>query len=227
MNKSSIRVGLLCLIALILYLKASDDPILPFLSGTYLEPMFLRFDVGNSILKDLSIGILVSTIFWYFNVHLPSQRTRLNNINRLNRALKLILEANDGNPYHWDKHYIHCKPLGENDLETIKNIRLKIESGEIYNSLAEKTFYETCNESYEIFRFLSIAANEISSEHGGLWDSLTRNITQIGKFQPEYQKKKIESGWEFGDKRVDFSQGKFRLNMIEIMEKLEKWIKLK
>lgn len=49
---------------------------------------------------------------------------------------------------------------------------------------------------------------------------MTRNITQIGKLQPEYQESKIK-----GDYIIDFSKGVFALNMNELLDKMEIWVK--
>lgn len=110
-HKSIILISLVCFIALFFYLKANDDPIWILIRETRLESWFYQFYNANSLIKDISIGILVSTIFWFFNIYLPEIKARKQKIERLNRALKLILEAHDGNPYGWDKHYLHCEPL--------------------------------------------------------------------------------------------------------------------
>ncbi|MDC4850899.1 hypothetical protein NQ857_16620 [Acinetobacter baumannii] len=224
-DKQLILIFILCGLALLFYFKANDDPIWPYLKGTWFESSFYKWDTGSSLVRDLCIGILVSTVFWVFNVYLPEKRDRKRKLSRLNRALKLILEAKNGNPFGWDKHYIYCNPLDYSDIADIQELTQSINSGKIYNTLAEKAFYELCNESYEMFRILSIAANEISAEHGALWDSMTSNISQIGKFHPDYFEKIQKSGWKLGDEPIDFSEGLFKLNMIELLEKMEQWIK--
>lgn len=220
-DRQPLGVFALCLIALFLYIKTNDDPLLPFLDGSCIEFLFLKWETGNSLTRDLSIGFLVSIIFWIFNVYLPSNRAMAQKKGRLNRALFLILESFQGNPYHHDKHYIHCRELSFIDLEAIKTIKDSLDKKEIYGSLGEKAFYEICSESYDLFKFLSIAANEISPMHGALWDSITRNITVIGRMHDQWSKDKAKDGYKIG---VDYSKGTLWLNLTEILESMEKWM---
>ena len=222
-DKQLFLISLFCFFALLVYLKANDDPIMPIMKDTMWEVVFQRWDTGSSLVKDLCIGILVSTIFWIFIVYLPENNAVKAKKKRLNRALFLIIEACGGNPWHWDKHYIHCKELSFEDLPELINIKKLLDKGELYGGLGEKAFFETCYENYEIFRFLSIAANEISPEHGALWDSITRNITRIGKQYPDWVDARKKDGCRVG---VDYSSGALWLNLTEILESGEKWLKL-
>ncbi|WP_180182821.1 hypothetical protein [Acinetobacter sp. YH01020] len=222
-DRQLILVIILCTFALFLYVKTSDDPLIDFLNGSCIESLFLKLEIGNSLLKDLSIGILVSTIFWTFNNYLPSRKLINQKIGRLNRALYLILESFKGNPFHHDKHYINCRELNINDLSAIKHIKELLDSKKIYGSMGEKCFFEICSESYDLFKFLSIAANEISPEHGALWDSLTRNITVIGRLYDQWFEDRAKEGIKAG---VDYSKGTLWLNLTEILEALEKWMEL-
>lgn len=225
-KKQLYSMVVLCLVSLLVYFKTSSDPIFSLIQGTFLESFFYQFAEGNNILNALSIGILVSSIFWYLNIYLPENRVKNSKLKRLNKALMLIIEAKNGNPYSWDKHYIHCLPFEKKHLIFLKEVKDQLDNKKIYNSLAEKAFYEICESSFELFNFLSITANEVSPKHGELWDSMARNIAQIGKFYPEFHRKKIDSGWRLGDKKQDFSSGLFELNMTELLEKIEKWIDL-
>lgn len=222
-DKQLAIIIILCIVSVILYLKTNDDPLIEMLKGTLFESWFYKFEVGNSLLKDLSIGILVSTIFWLFNVYLPEKKKIKEKVGRLNRALFLILESFEGGMFHHDKHYIHCRELNPIDLNTIGLIKDSLNSKQIYGSLGEKAFYEICDESYELFRFLSIAANEISPNHGALWDSITRNITVIGKGHNKWFEDRKNDGLKIG---VDYSRGTLYLNLTEILESMEKWMEL-
>ena len=223
-DKELIAAVFLIIILLFLYLKSSNDPIVALIQDTFLESWFLQFSQGNNVIKDLSLGILVSLVFWLFNVYLPQEKIKKAKIERLNKAIKLILEANEGSQFSWDKHYLFCSPVTKKDIATIKNIRSKLSNKNFYNTLIEKTIYEVCSESTETFRFLSLVANEISPKDGALWDSITRNIEQIGNFNKEYHEKKIASGWKLGDPQIDFSTGLLELNLIEMLDKIEQWI---
>ncbi|WP_284115677.1 hypothetical protein [Acinetobacter pittii] len=222
-DKQLMVVTLISIFSGIIYLKTNDDPVILSLRNTYFESVFLKFENGNGLFKDLSIGILVSTIFWFFNVYLPEKKKNREKIGRLNRALYLILESFEGNVFHHDKHYIHCREINENDNARIKEIKQQLDSKSIYGTLGEKAFFEICSESFELFKFLSIAANEISPKHGALWDSLTRNITQIGKLHDKWFEDRKNDGFKTG---VDYSRGTLWLNLTEILESMEKWMKL-
>ncbi|ADU64089.1 MAG: hypothetical protein KUA35_15700 [Pseudodesulfovibrio sp.] len=54
----------------------SDDPILPFLQGTWVEPLFYSLNNGNSIVFNLSCGYVVSIFLWYILVYLPEVKKR-------------------------------------------------------------------------------------------------------------------------------------------------------
>ena len=56
-----------------------------------------------------------------------------------------------------------------------------------------------------------------------LWDSITRNITRIGKQYPDWVDARKKDGCRVG---VDYSSGALWLNLTEILESGEKWLKL-
>lgn len=223
-DKQLTLVLIFCFFALLIYLKANDDPIMPILKNTPFEVAFQKWETGSSLIRDLCIGFLVSTIFWIFNIYIPKKKEIKEKEARLNKALFLILESFEGNPFHHDKHYIHCRELNIIDVDAIKVIKRNLDSRKIYGSLGEKAFFEICSESYELFKFLSIAANEISPMHGALWDSITRNITVIGRMQNIWFEERAKDGIKVG---VDYSKGTLWLNLTEILESMEKWLELK
>jgi hypothetical protein len=59
-----------------LAIKSSSEPILPILSGTWIELLFQQFDTGNSIIFDLSIGFIVSVFFYLLVVWLPDKQRK-------------------------------------------------------------------------------------------------------------------------------------------------------
>lgn len=152
-KRQVVLIALVCLTSLLLYFKSSSEPISELIKGSRLEVWFYQFGEGNNLLNNVSLGILVSTTFWFFNVFLPEEKARKSKLQRLNRVLKLILEANEGSPFKWDKHYLYCDPLSKVDLANIKKVRELIHNQKIHCTLIEKSFYEICNESYELFRF--------------------------------------------------------------------------
>ena len=63
-----------CTIAVFLMLISSSDPILPALENTFLSVILINQLSGNAILFNLSIGIIVSTIFYFIVVFLPERQ---------------------------------------------------------------------------------------------------------------------------------------------------------
>jgi len=54
----------------------SNEPIIPFLEGTTIAPLLYRLHLGNSIIFNLGIGILVSLLFWFLLVGAPQANRR-------------------------------------------------------------------------------------------------------------------------------------------------------
>lgn len=59
-----------------LALKTSDDPVFQIFDNTRLESLFQKLPVGNSIIFNLSIGFLVSIIFYLLVIWLPDRRRK-------------------------------------------------------------------------------------------------------------------------------------------------------
>lgn len=55
---------------------SSNEPIFPLFSGSRLEPILYSLAYPNSIIFNLSIGYLVSLIFWFLIVYLPERKRR-------------------------------------------------------------------------------------------------------------------------------------------------------
>lgn len=218
-------IVILCSFILLIYFKTSDDPVHPILVGTVLESCFLKFETGNNLIKDVFMGILVSTIFWFFNIYLPEKKDNKRKVIRLNKALKLVLESfgAEAGPHHWDKHYAHCAPLAEDDMSLIVRVKNMLDDKKIFGTFGEKYFYEICHESSQLYYFLSISASELSPKHGELWDSITRSVRRIADIYPEWCRCQKNSGFEAG---VDYSEGVLWTNLTEFLESLEKWIEL-
>ncbi|MBM4923789.1 hypothetical protein HYO37_22260 [Vibrio parahaemolyticus] len=75
-NLSKYLFALAMIVSFLLILVASTDPLLNCLRGTFLEPIFVNSLSGNSIVFNLSIGILVSCIFYIIVVYLPDQQKK-------------------------------------------------------------------------------------------------------------------------------------------------------
>ncbi|WP_312328336.1 hypothetical protein [Stenotrophomonas sp.] len=57
-------------------LKASEEPIIAPLKDTWLEAAFSQFTVGNQIMLDMAVGVLVSQAMYVFVVWLPARSKR-------------------------------------------------------------------------------------------------------------------------------------------------------
>jgi hypothetical protein len=77
----SVALWLLSIASIALVIKTSDELFLDIFRNTLVESLFQRFNIGNSIIYDLSIGFLVSVIFYLLVVWFPD-RQRKNLIKR-------------------------------------------------------------------------------------------------------------------------------------------------
>jgi hypothetical protein len=68
-----LTIGLLSLYGAI---AGSEEPILSFLVGTPVESLLYAAHIGNNIVSNLSVGLLVSIFFWYIVVYLPERNRR-------------------------------------------------------------------------------------------------------------------------------------------------------
>lgn len=71
----------LSIASIILILKTSDEPMLAVFRDTWVDLFFQQFDIGNLIIFNLSIGFLISVIFYLLVVWFPN-RQRKNLIKR-------------------------------------------------------------------------------------------------------------------------------------------------
>lgn len=94
---------LLGVVSVFCVLKASDEPILTILKNTSIASLLQQFETGNSIIFSLSIGYIISGIFYLLVVWLPNwQRRRLIRENFEKQyflfkeeAIKIFLSASD------------------------------------------------------------------------------------------------------------------------------------
>ncbi|MBV7297024.1 hypothetical protein [Enterovibrio paralichthyis] len=83
--------GLSICFSFLLILVASTDPILNCLSGTFIEPLLVNSLSGNSIVFNLSMGILVSCIFYIIVVYLPERQKRKDLAPELDRHVASVI----------------------------------------------------------------------------------------------------------------------------------------
>lgn len=66
----------LSLLAFVLMLVASDDPVVSSIRGTAANVFLLQFQTGNQIVFDLSVGVLASIFMYYLVVRIPEYQKR-------------------------------------------------------------------------------------------------------------------------------------------------------
>ena len=57
--------------------KTSNEPIFSIIEGTSLQAWFAKFEVGNEIIYNLSLGFIVSIIFYLLVVWLPYRKKKI------------------------------------------------------------------------------------------------------------------------------------------------------
>lgn len=91
-RSSSRALALLGIFAAVLTVSASGEPVVAWLRGTPVEPILLRLGWPNTIVFNLSIGYLVSLLFWFLVVYLPDRQRRKVLRNSLTRSYQSFKE---------------------------------------------------------------------------------------------------------------------------------------
>jgi hypothetical protein len=87
----NVTIAALAAVAVVVMFESSGEPVIPVLRGTSVEPLLLGLGSANSIAFNLSVGYLVSALFWLLVVFIPERsRKRLlrDNLNRAYQAFK-------------------------------------------------------------------------------------------------------------------------------------------
>ena len=74
--RMKILFTLLALVATLGTFSGSTEPVISPLRGTAIEPILLALHNGNSIFFNLSVGYLVSLMFWFLVVQYPESKRR-------------------------------------------------------------------------------------------------------------------------------------------------------
>jgi hypothetical protein len=69
----NLAIAVFAVIAALLLFVSSGEPLVPFLRDSQLAPNFYALSWPNTIVFNLSIGYLSSTIFWVLVVYLPEK----------------------------------------------------------------------------------------------------------------------------------------------------------
>ena len=72
----NVTLTVLAIVAAIVMVATSGEPVMTVLRGTRLEPVLQRFSWTNTIAFNLSIGYLVSVFFWLLVVYVPERARR-------------------------------------------------------------------------------------------------------------------------------------------------------
>ena len=75
-RKINLAIAVLAAIAVLLLFVSSGEPLAPFLRGSQLAPILYVMSWPNTIVFNLSVGYLSSTIFWILVVYLPDKSRR-------------------------------------------------------------------------------------------------------------------------------------------------------
>lgn len=87
-KKQSVALLILAALAALGMFVGSNEPVLPIFEGTWVEDATYWLHLGNSILYDLSVGVLISIFFWWLLVGLPQAKKQ--------RILKSTLQRHYG-----------------------------------------------------------------------------------------------------------------------------------
>ncbi|MBU2897020.1 hypothetical protein [Vibrio hepatarius] len=166
-----------------LLFKSSDENIIPLIKDTVIDPAFYQFPNGNSIIFNLSVGYIVSLMFYIIVVVIPEYREKKSLKNELGQAVSFVFEAffherhDFGIMFHWSKHIVHCKPIDEH-LKEIDKFKSDA-SYERLNAAKANMLVQSVHEVLPTFEQLVPVAFQISHRHAMLWLSITNSLRQI------------------------------------------------
>lgn len=206
-NLSKYLFTLAMVISFLLILVAATDPLLKCLRSTFLEPVFVNSLSGNSIVFNLSIGILVSCIFYIIVVYLPEQQKKNDLAPELEMHVASIISR-----IHSIVHDIHTesqqmfdiKNFTETDFQkACKSFNPKLIQKQFHNGatqIFQKDFGYQCYNNWifalksidEIMRYLPYVdtglvkvLNEIRNCSFSITSSQLQNLEQLGNTDME------------------------------------------
>lgn len=72
----AITLWILTILSIFLAFKTSNEPVLRIFKNTSIETLFRQFTIGNSLVFSVSMGFLVSMIFYLLVVWIPDRRRK-------------------------------------------------------------------------------------------------------------------------------------------------------
>ncbi|OBT25764.1 hypothetical protein A9266_21800 [Vibrio tasmaniensis] len=176
-------IWILLVLSTLLLFKSSNESVISLIKDTTLAPAFYQFANGNSIIFNLSVGYIVSVMFYIIVVVIPERREKQSLKNELGQAVSFVFEAffherrDLGIMHHWSKHIVHCKPIGEH-LKVIDKFKSD-SSYERLDAAKANMLVQSVHEVVPTFEQLVPVAFQISHRHAMLWLSMTNSLRQI------------------------------------------------
>lgn len=176
-------IWMLLVLSTLLLFKSSDESVISLVKNTTLAPAFYQFTNGNSIIFNLSVGYIVSVMFYIIVVVIPVRREKQSLKNELGQAVSFVFEAffhgrrDLGIMHHWSKHIVHCKLIGEH-LKVIDQFKSD-SSYERLDAAKANMLVQSVHEVLPTFEQLVPVAFQISHRHAMLWLSMTNSLRQI------------------------------------------------
>jgi len=166
----TILLWIFTLLAIFLIIKTSNDPIIGFLKGSFIEDLFQQFSSANSFISEISVGYLVSVIFYVIVVYLPEKQRK--------KDVELFINSK-------------CESLIFSSYALIAEIIKKSNLQYDYKDITENEFLEVCkavNPKEHQYNF----ANNITSQfqnHLGYkiyndWTRIIKEIDEILRLLP-------------------------------------------
>lgn len=157
-----ILLWLLTLISTILAIKSSGEPIIDLLKETIIEKYLLQFSNANNFIWDISIGFMLSVMFYVIVVYLPDRQkqkdiapfidSKCESIIFSSYALIQAIIKSSGLPYNY-------KTLSEEQLlEICKKVNPKEHTFKFANTLVDITQNHL---GYKIFNDWARIVNDI------------------------------------------------------------------
>jgi len=163
-ERKSISLLLWCLTIIfsILAIKSSNEDVIEVLKGSTIEKYLYQFPNGNNFLWDISIGFLISVIFYIIVVYIPENRKRKDIEPLIKNKCESIIWASYG---------------------LINEIINKSNLSYSFKTLTEEQFAEICREvnpKAHIYKFANTIDN-ITQNHLGykIYNNWARIINEI------------------------------------------------
>jgi hypothetical protein len=159
---TSILLRLLTIIFIILTIKSSNEPVIAILKDTALEKYLLQFPNANNFVWDISIGFILSVIFYIIVVYFPE--------NQKKKDISPFINSN-------------CESIIFSSYSLIQEIIILSNLPYSYKNLTKEQLDEACKTVNPKKHFFKFASNvtEIYDGHFGykIYNSWSRIVNEI------------------------------------------------